>query len=147
MAFEKGIRKVKDKLSLIDDTIRDINNRVEGGGSFSFDMLLETPIEEYCLIPMADYQLRKHMMLNMYMRDIMLTSAPDVSGISNIVSGEVSESDYSYVDGNNYLNEFQRIDAKHTATRQGVRSDNILKYGNGKVSSFSNQLYGDIINL
>ena len=141
------LKEIKKGLDLVDKTISDLNNKVIGGGNFSFELLTETPIEGYCLIEMADYQLQKNMMLNLYMRDITLSSMPDVTGFTNIVSSEVSNYDYTYTEGNNYLDEYQRIDARHTTTRGATRNDNVQKYGGGSRKNFSNKLYGEDINL
>ena len=134
-------------LNTVNNIVNDLtsNNRVVAGGCMSFDALMETPISDYCLMSMADYQLRKYMMLNMYMRDITLSATPQTYGIGNLLSNEISN--YSYAENNNYLNEYQKIDAKNSTTRVGKQNDNIQNYGGGSNKYFSNKLYSQAYNL
>lgn len=134
-------------LNTVNNIVNDLtsNNRVVAGGYMSFDALMETPISDYCLVSMADYQLRKYMMLNMYMRDITLSATPQTYGIGNLLSNEISN--YTYAENNNYLNEYQKTDAKNSTTRVGKQNDNIQNYGGGSNKYFSNKLYSQAYNL
>ena len=140
MSIEREIGK---GLSFIDDTVRDITRRTMSQGSVkNFEMFLTTPIENYCLIDMADFQLQRHMLMNLMQKDNLIhLMGNSVSGISNKVSDETYDYDYSYTQGNNYLENFQRYDAKETTTRSGWRNDNIQNYVN------HNQVYGETINV
>lgn len=140
MSIEREIGK---GLSFIDDTVRDITRRTMSQGSVkNFEMFLTTPIENYCLIDMADFQLQRHMLMNLMQKDnLIYLMGNNVSGISNKVSDETYYYDYSYTQGNNYLEDYQRYDAKETTTRTGWRNDNIQNYVN------HNQVYGETINV
>lgn len=140
MSIEREIGK---GLSFIDDTVRDITRRTMSQGSVkNFDIFLTTPIENYCLIDMADFQLQRHMLMNLMQKDnLIYLMGNNVSGISNKVSDETYYYDYSYTQGNNYLEDYQRYDAKETTTRTGWRNDNIQNYVN------HNQVYGETINV
>ena len=140
MSIEREIAK---GLSFIDDTVRDITRKTMSQGSVkNFEMFLTTPIENYCLIDMADFQLQRHMLMNLMQKDnLIYLMGNSVSGISNKVSDETYDYDYSYTQDNNYLENFQRYDAKETTTRSGWRNDNIQNYVN------HNQVYGETINV
>lgn len=107
-----------------------------------FDALLSTSIDNYCLIPMADYQLKKHMMLNKMNKDITLfaITGDSISGISNKITPELYKHEYSYTDSNDYVRQYQRT-AKETTTRIGWHNDTIQNYVN------HNQIYGQTINV
>ena len=122
MSIEREIGK---GLSFIDDTVRDITRRTVSQGSVkNFEMFLTTPIENYCLIDMADFQLQRHMLMNLMQKDnLIYLMGNNVSGISNKVSDETYYYDYSYTQGNNYLEDYQRYDAKETTTRTGWRNE------------------------
>ena len=140
MSIEREIGK---GLSFIDDTVRDITRKTMSQGSVkNFEIFLTTPIENYCLIDMADFQLQRHMLMNLMQKDnLIYLIGNSVSGISNKVSDETYDYNYSYTQDNNYLENFQRYDAKETTTRSGWRNDNIQKYVN------HNQIYGETINI
>lgn len=127
----------------IDDTVRDMTRKTMSQGSVkNFEMFLTTPIENYCLIDMADFQLQRHMLMNLMQKDnLIYLMGNSVSGISNKVSDETYDYNYSYTQDNNYLENFQRYDAKETTTRSGWRNDNIQNYVN------HNQVYGETINV
>lgn len=140
MSIEREIGK---GLSFIDDTVRDITRKTMSQGSVkNFEIFLTTPIENYCLIDMADFQLQRHMLMNLMQKDnLIYLIGNSVSGISNKVSDETYDYNYSYTQDNNYLENFQRYDAKETTTRSGWRNDNIQNYVN------HNQVYGETINV
>ena len=140
MSIEREIGK---GLPFIDDTVRDMTRKTMSQGSVkNFEMFLTTPIENYCLIDMADFQLQRHMLMNLMQKDnLIYLMGNSVSGISNKVSDETYDYDYSYTQDNNYLENFQRYDAKETTTRSGWRNDNIQNYVN------HNQVYGETINV
>jgi len=140
MSIEREIGK---GLSFIDDTVRDITRKTMSQGSVkNFEIFLTTPIENYCLIDMADFQLQRHMLMNLMQKDnLIYLIGNSVNGISNKVSDETYDYNYSYTQDNNYLENFQRYDAKETTTRSGWRNDNIQNYVN------HNQLYGETINV
>lgn len=140
MSIEREIGK---GLSFIDNTVRDITRRALSQGSVTnFEIFLTTPIDNYCLIDMADFQLQRHMLMNLAQKDnLIYLIGNSVSGISNKVSDETYDYNYSYTQDNNYLENFQRYDAKETTTRSGWRNDNIQNYVN------HNQVYGETINV
>ena len=140
MSIEREIGK---GLSFIDNIVSDITRRSMSQGSVkNFEIFLTTPIDDYCLIDMADFQLQKHMLMNFMQKDnLIYLMGNSVSGISNKVSDETYDYNYSYTQDNNYLENFQRYDAKETTTRSGWRNDNIQKYVN------HNQIYGETINI
>lgn len=140
MSIEREIGK---GLSVIDNIVSDITRRSMSQGSVkNFEIFLTTPIDDYCLIDMADFQLQKHMLMNFMQKDnLIYLMGNSVSGISNKVSDETYDYNYSYTQDNNYLENFQRYDAKETTTRSGWRNDNIQKYVN------HNQIYGETINI
>ena len=140
MSIEREIGK---GLSFIDNTVRDITRRALSQGSVTnFEIFLTTPIDNYCLIDMADFQLQRHMLMNLAQKDnLIYLIGNSVSGISNKVSDETYDYNYSYTQDNNYLENFQRYDAKETTTRSGWRNDNIQNYVN------HNQIYGETINV
>ncbi len=136
-------REIGTSLSFIDDSVRDMTRRTMSQGSVkNFETFLTTPIENYCLIDMADFQLQRHMLMNLMQKDnLIYLIGNSVSGISNKVSDETYDYNYSYTQDNNYLENFQRYDAKETTTRSGWRNDNIQNYVN------HNQVYGETINI
>ena len=136
-------REIGTSLSFIDDNVRDMTRRTMSQGSVkNFETFLTTPIENYCLIDMADFQLQRHMLMNLMQKDnLIYLIGNSVSGISNKVSDETYDYNYSYTQDNNYLEDFQRYDAKETTTRSGWRNDNIQNYVN------HNQVYGETINV
>ncbi len=140
MSIEREIGK---GLAFIDNTVRDITRRALSQGSVTnFEIFLTTPIDNYCLIDMADFQLQRHMLMNLAQKDnLIYLIGNSVSGISNKVSDETYDYNYSYTQDNNYLENFQRYDAKETTTRSGWRNDNIQNYVN------HNQIYGETINV
>lgn len=140
MSIEREIGK---GLAFIDNTVRDITRRALSQGSVTnFEIFLTTPIDNYCLIDMADFQLQRHMLMNLAQKDnLIYLIGNSVSGISNKVSDETYDYNYSYTQDNNYLENFQRYDAKETTTRSGWRNDNIQNYVN------HNQVYGETINV
>ena len=160
--IQSGINSVNGVINRLDASLkkvvpnaRSIANRIENGNVYDtreafisesmdvdFDALLTTPIDNYCLIPMADYQLVKHMMLNKMNRDITIFSVggDSVSGLSHKITPEIHKYEYSYTDDNNYVKQYQRS-AKETTTRVGWRNDNIQNYTN------HNQIYGQTINV
>ena len=116
------------------------NNTIDIGG-WGFETMLSTPINNYCLVEMGDWQLRKHMFLSWAEKQITLDMIGDsISGISNKVSDEVYKSYHSYNKPNNYIEEYQR-EAKFTTTREGRTDDNQQNYTN------HNQLYGTSVNV
>lgn len=137
------VREIGKGLSFIDNTVRDITRRALSQGSVTnFEIFLTTPIDNYCLIDMADFQLQRHMLMNLAQKDnLIYLIGNSVSGISNKVSDETYDYNYSYTQDNNYLENFQRYDAKETTTRSGWRNDNIQNYVN------HNQVYGETINV
>lgn len=136
-------REIGTSLSFIDDNVRDMTRRTMSQGSVkNFETFLTTPIENYCLIDMADFQLQRHMLMNLMQKDnLIYLIGNSVSGISNKVSDETYDYNYSYTQDNNYLENFQRYDAKEITTRSGWRNDNIQNYVN------HNQVYGETINV
>ena len=140
MSIEREIGK---GLSFIDNIVSDITRRSMSQGSVkNFEIFLTTPIDDYCLIDMADFQLQRHMLMNLMQKDnLIYLIGNSVSGISNKVSDETYDYNYSYTQDNNYLENFQRYDAKETTTRSGWRNDNIQNYVN------HNQVYGETINV
>ena len=111
MSIEREIGK---GLSFIDNIVSDITRRSMSQGSVkNFEIFLTTPIENYCLIDMADFQLQRHMLMNLMQKDnLIYLIGNSVSGISNKVSDETYDYNYSYTQDNNYLENFQRYDAK-----------------------------------
>ncbi len=143
------LSKVEDALKTGDEILRNVVPISRGivdkvrknSGGWGYEVLLQTPIENYCLVDMGDWQMRKAMFLNLAEKDITLDLVADsVTGISNKVSDEAYKYDYSYAQENNYLNTYQR-EAKHTTTKEGYTSDNIQNYRN------HNQLYGESVNV
>lgn len=132
------IKKVDNVLRNVVPITESIVNRVRGNiGSWGFVEMLTTPIENYCLTEMGDWQLRKHMLLNLIERQTTIDMIGDsVSGISNKVSDEVYKNYHSYNDGNNYIEDYQR-EAKFTTTRNHTYSDRI---------SYNNN-YGSNVNI
>lgn len=150
MSVKKILKDIGNTVKTIDNTVRDINRNVLGfydGSGATLEILLSLPIESYCFEDTARFQLQRHMMMNLYQRNSILSSLTDVTGISNVVSNDVAVYDYSYTEGMNYLNEYQKLDAKGTATRVGIRNDNIQNYGNGSQKRFSNSVYGGLMNV
>ena len=145
MNFKDTVNAIKN----VDNTLRNIvpitehvvNKVRRNTGGWGFDAMLMTPISDYCLVDMGDWQMRKAMFLNMAEKDITLDLIADsVTGISNKVSDESYKYDYSYAHENNYLNNYQR-EAKYTTTREGKTDNNIQNYMN------HNELYGQSVNV
>ena len=145
MDFKDTVNAIKN----VDNTLRNIvpitehvvNKVRRNTGGWGFDAMLMTPISDYCLVDMGDWQMRKAMFLNMAEKDITLDLIADsVTGISNKVSDESYKYDYSYAQENNYLNNYQR-EAKYTTTREGRTDNNIQNYVN------HNELYGQSVNV
>ena len=145
MDFKDTVNAIKN----VDNTLRNIvpitehvvNKVRRNTGGWGFDAMLMTPISDYCLVDMGDWQMRKAMFLNMAEKDITLDLIADsVTGISNKVSDESYKYDYSYAQENNYLNNYQR-EAKYTTTREGRTDNNIQNYMN------HNELYGQSVNV
>lgn len=141
MSLEKEISKT---LNIIDKTTyKAVNDAIkQTNGVSNFDVFITTPIESYCLIDVAKYELQRHMLMNlMQKQNIRYLYGNTVTGISNKLSEETYDYDYSYTQGNNYLDDYQRLDAKNTVTRAGWHNDNIQDYSN------HNQLYGNTVNV
>ena len=143
------LSKIGDVLKTGDDILRNVVPIAEqvvdkvrrNTGGWGYEALFQTPIGSYCLVDMADWQMRKHMFLRMAEKDITLDMIGDsTTGISNVVSDEVYKYTYSYSEPNSYIENYQR-DAKHTTTREGYTNDNIQNYRN------HNQLYGESVNV
>ena len=143
------LSKVGNALKVVDDRLRNVVPIAEqvvdkvrrNNGGWGFEGMLTTPISDYCLIEMANWQLYKHMYLNWAEKGITLDMVSDsVTGISNKVSDEFYKYDYTYTQDNNYINDYQR-EAKFTATSAGYVDDNVQDYHN------HNQLYGHSINV
>ena len=137
-----AIKNVGNTLrSIVPITEHVVNKVRRNTGGWGFDAMLMTPISDYCLVDMGDWQMRKAMFLNMAEKDITLDLIADsVTGISNKVSDESYKYDYSYAHENNYLNNYQR-EAKYTTTREGKTDNNIQNYMN------HNELYGQSVNV
>lgn len=137
-----AIKNVDNTLRYIVPITEHVVNKVRRNtGGWGFDAMLMTPISDYCLVDMGDWQMRKAMFLNMAEKDITLDLIADsVTGISNKVSDESYKYDYSYAQENNYLNNYQR-EAKYTTTREGRTDNNIQNYVN------HNELYGQSVNV
>ena len=142
-------RSAKDKLKLADKVLSNIVPIAEyvvddvrnSMGSWGFENLIGIPIRDYCLVGMAEWQLRKSMYLNAVERQITLDMAGDsASGISNKVSDEFYKHAYTYSQDNNYVLNYQRS-AKNGGTRVGIDDNFINDYTDG------NQLYKRSINL
>ena len=141
--IDNGINGINKGLSIIDNTVRQINTKepFPKGGAENLEVFLTTPIDKYCLIDMADYQLRRHLLMSLKQKkNIFNFIGNSVSGISNKVSVEVNDYDYTYTNGNNYIDDYQKNDAKKSATRIGLNTNN-KNYTN------HNQIYGQTINL
>ena len=70
MSIEREIGK---GLSFIDNIVSDITRRSMSQGSVkNFEIFLTTPIDDYCLIDMADFQLQKHMLMNFMQKDNLI---------------------------------------------------------------------------
>ena len=142
-------RSAKDKLKLADKVLSNIVPIAEyvvddvrnSMGSWGFENLIGIPIRDYCLVGMAEWQLRKSMYLNAVERQITLDMVGDTaSGISNKVSDEFYKHAYTYSQDNNYVLNYQRS-AKNGGTRVGIDDNFINDYTDG------NQLYKRSINL
>lgn len=106
-------------------------------GSWGFDSMLMTPIQDYCLVEMGDWKMRMSMLMNLIERNTTLGMVADsVSGISRKVSDETYAYEHSYTDGNDYLDDFQRH-ASETTTRVRLNNDR----------STHNSNYGTDVNL
>lgn len=141
--IDNSINGINKGLSVIDNTVRQINTKepFPTGGAENLEVFLTTPIDKYCLIDMADYQLRRHLLMSLKQKkNIFNFIGNSVSGISNKVSVEVNDYDYTYTNGNNYIDDYQKNDAKKSATRIGLNTSN-KNYTN------HNQIYGQTINL
>ena len=141
--IDNSINGINKGLSVIDNTVRQINTKepFPTGGAENLEVFLTTPIDKYCLIDMADYQLRRHLLMSLKQKkNIFNFIGNSVSGISNKVSVEVNDYDYTYTNGNNYIDDYQKNDAKKSATRTGLSTNN-KSYAN------HNQIYGQTINL
>lgn len=113
-----------------------------------FSVLLSSSIENYNNITDAEYQVQRHMAMSATQKDITFATMGDsVTGISNVIGNDAYEYDYSYTNGNNYLNDYQRTVAKDTTTRDGWKNNSVTNYGNSNYYRFSNQLYGNIVNV
>lgn len=143
-----NLRDVNKTLGKIDYTLTNIIPIAEGVvnkvrnsvGSWGFEGILNTPIDDYCLIDMADWQLRKNMFLNIVEKNVTLDILGDsVTGITNRISGETYDYRYTYTEGNNYL-DYQNV-AKLSTTREGYTSNNVQNYVD------HNQLYSNTTNL
>ena len=141
--IDNSINGINKGLSVIDNTVRQINTKepFPKGGAENLEVFLTTPIDKYCLIDMADYQLRRHLLMSLKQKkNIFNFIGNSVSGISNKVSVEVNDYDYTYTNGNNYIDDYQKNDAKKSTTRIGLNTSN-KNYTN------HNQIYGQTINL
>ena len=97
------LSKIGDVLKTGDDILRNVVPIAEqvvdkvrrNTGGWGYEALFQTPIGSYCLVDMADWQMRKHMFLTMAEKDITLDMIGDsTTGISNVVSDEVYK--YTY---------------------------------------------------
>ena len=141
--IDNSINGINKGLSVINNTVRQINTKepFPKGGAENLEVFLTTPIDKYCLIDMADYQLRRHLLMSLKQKkNIFNFIGNSVSGISNKVSVEVNDYDYTYTNGNNYIDDYQKNDAKKSSTRIGLNTNN-KNYTN------HNQIYGQTINL
>ena len=90
--IDNSINGINKGLSIIDNTVRQINTKepFPKGGAENLEVFLTTPIDKYCLIDMADYQLRRHLLMSLKQKkNIFNFIGNSVSGISNKVSVEV----------------------------------------------------------
>ena len=102
--IDRGITNVVSTAMGIAEKAAEMN-----GGSWGYKTMLMTPIEDYCLVDMADWKMRRSLFMSMVERNTTLDMIADsVSGTSRKVSDEVYKYEYSYTDGNNYLEEYQR---------------------------------------
>ena len=126
-----GIRTADDILTNIVPVAGHVINKVRRNiGGWGYESMLTTPIESYCLVEMADWQLYKHMYFNLAERNITLDMVADsTNGISNKVSEETYKYDYSYVQDNNYIDNYQR-GARFTTTRTHDYADKITHDNN-----------------
>jgi len=139
MDVKKEVYKLFD--FTYDTTSKVVNAVINGGRVNDFEMLSSTPIEGYCMIDVARYQMKRHMLMNEMQKENILTLFGNgVIDTSHKVSEEVYDYDYSYARKNNYLDNYQKQDAKQTTTRAGWRNDTAVNYTN------HNQLYGHTIN-
>jgi len=121
--------------------IQDVNKSKRSLSSWGFETMLTTPISSYCLVDMADWQLRKSAFISTVERDVTLDIVGNsVTGIANKVSDEIYRYNYSYTEGNNYINDFQK-DASSSTTREGYTNNTFQNYNN------HNQLYGESFNV
>lgn len=143
------LENIGNAIKDVDSTLRNIvpiaghvvNKVRRNTGGWGFDAMLMTPISDYCLIDMADWQMRKSMFLSLAEKNITLDLIGDsVSGITHKISDEVYKYDYSYAQENNYINNYQR-EAQYTTTREGKTDNNEQNYKN------HNQLYGTSVNV
>ena len=133
-----AIRNVDNTLRNIVPITEHVVDKVrENTGIWGFEAMLTTPINNYCLVEMGDWQLRKHMFLSLAEKQTTLDMIGDsITGISNKISDEVYKSYHTYNEGNNYIEEYQR-EAKDTTTRALNSVDKITH----------NNHYGTNVNL
>ena len=105
-----AIRNVDNTLRNIVPITEHVVDKVrKNSGIWGFEAMLTTPINNYCLVEMGDWQLRKHMFLSWAEKQTTLDMIGDgITGISNKISDEVYKSYHTYNEGNNYIEEYQR---------------------------------------
>jgi len=145
------LNKIDRGIKAVTSTIRNIPKALDtkqfsmyrDSGIMDFRSLYNTPIEKYCMIEMADMQKLRLLSINKLQKDVTLYKSGDsTSGVTNKVSDEAKLYDYSYVEDNNYLTEYQS-NADKTTTK--------TKFDNNNYQNFHQQghntLYGVTQNL